>query len=1138
MNSITRRFRSFIIGITMIIPFTLVAGNNWIKIDNATKTETDIKIVSSSNDETVVSFSVNAYSLKKVQTGQGYAFVVNIPEGAKIQQKGAPDLPKLAKSIIVPDDKNMTIQLVAWDYTDINNMEIAPSKGIITRDQDPATIPYTYGNEYSTDVFFPSFLTQLETPYIMRDFRGQTIVVNPVQYNPVSKTLRIYKNITVKVFATGDSETNILKRNNSQIKINSEFKSIYQNHFLNFKSATSAKYNPLPEPGKMLIICYTGFMNSMLPFIQWKKQRGMEVDMVDVSTIGNNATAIKNYVTNYFNANGLTFLLLVGDHAQVTTSNISSGDSDWDYGYLLGSDHYADILVGRFSAETVQDVVIQVDKAIHYERDVTPADSWLGKGVCIASDEGGNGQGDLDESDIVHEDFIRDTLLHYGYSFINRIYDPGATAQMLANALDSARGIISYTGHGSDNAFVTTGFSNTDVDALTNIDKLPYIFSVACVNGDFTNLTCFAEAWLRANVSGKPTGAVATLMSTINQSWNSPMCGQDEMIRLVTHNIPGNDKITFGGISINGLAKMIDNYSTDGENMADTWTVFGDPSLIVRTKTPQSMTVSHQPVTFIGTNQFTVNCDVDSAFICLTLQGEILGTGYGNGTFVNISFNTLTSPDTIIVTVTAQDYVTYIGTVLVVPNNGAYVVCQAQAVNDPNANHNHLAETGENVNLDITLKNVGTISAGNVNAVLSSADPYITITQNTHGFGQILAGASSVANDAYTFTVADNVPDNHNALFNLQVTDINDSIWISQISVPLHAPNLNLQYINLNDASGNNNGMLDPGETVDLNISVLNNSVTASTASACILSSTSSYVTINTNSVNTGVLGSNSTTPASFNISISSSAPAGSYADFTFTLTAGQYSKILLLTLPIGLIIEDWECNGFTHYSWTNTSSHPWTIDSQVKYEGAYSSKSGTIGNNATSELSIQLNVLSDDTISFYKKVSCEECYVSYGFYCDYLEFKIDNNSYAQWDGENDWSKVKYPVTAGTHILKWTYTKDPWANSGSDCAWIDNVVFPPFNTGTQIKSEKLKVESEKLEVFPNPAYEFITVSTQNSIQGASIIITDLLGGVVYEECVRQNTNYSKISIKNFPSGVYMVKVQGKGITATGKFLKW
>ena len=58
----------------------------------------------------------------------------------------------------------------------------------------------------------------------------------------------------------------------------------------------------------------------------------------------------------------------------------------------------------------------------------------------------------------------------------------------------------------------------------------PFIWSVACVNGEFNVGTCFAETWLRATDSdGNPTGAIATLMSTVNQAWNPPMEGQDEM---------------------------------------------------------------------------------------------------------------------------------------------------------------------------------------------------------------------------------------------------------------------------------------------------------------------------------------------------------------------------------------------------------------------------------------------------------------------------------------------------------------------------------------------------------------------------------------------------------------------------------
>ena len=41
------------------------------------------------------------------------------------------------------------------------------------------------------------------------------------------------------------------------------------------------------------------------------------------------------------------------------------------------------------------------------------------------------------------------------------------------------------------------------------------------------------------------------------------------------------------------------------------------------------------------------------------------------------------------------------------------------------------------------------------------------------------------------------------------------------------------------------------------------------------------------------------------------------------------------------------------------------------------------------------------------------------------------------------WGQVSYPVTAGIHTFKWTYYKDGSVSSGSDCAWVDYIIFPP-----------------------------------------------------------------------------------------------
>jgi hypothetical protein len=77
-----------------------------------------------------------------------------------------------------------------------------------------------------------------------------------------------------------------------------------------------------------------------------------------------------------------------------------------------------------------------------------------------------------------------------------------------------------------------------------------------------------------------------------------------------------------------------------------------------------------------------------------------------------------------------------------------------------------------------------------------------------------------------------------------------------------------------------------------------------------------------------------------------------------------------------------------------------------------------------------------NDSISFYRKVSSEQDY-------DWLHFFIDSIPWGQWSGEEDWQRVVYPVSAGTHTYKWWYITDISTLVGSNAGWIDNIVFPP-----------------------------------------------------------------------------------------------
>ena len=85
--------------------------------------------------------------------------------------------------------------------------------------------------------------------------------------------------------------------------------------------------------------------------------------------------------------------------------------------------------------------------------------------------------------------------------------------------------------------------------------------------------------------------------------------------------------------------------------------------------------------------------------------------------------------------------------------------------------------------------------------------------------------------------------------------------------------------------------------------------------------------------------------------------------------------------------------------------------------------------------------MLHQGSISFSAKASSEQG--NSGTIYDYLTFYIDNEQMILIGGESDWGEYSFVVTPGEHTFRWTYEKDAAGSSGDDCAWIDNIIFPP-----------------------------------------------------------------------------------------------
>ncbi|MDR0969011.1 MAG: C25 family cysteine peptidase [Lentimicrobiaceae bacterium] len=928
--------KSFLLLLTIVLFSASTFGKQWHPINNNSTKSAQTKLISASEDKIVVSVDLNGFFVSNVETPKGKSTIISVPEMVSMLETGNPDLPQFAIPVIIGDDAKMTVRITDAQYTDYEGYEIAPSKGNFSRQINPEDVPYTYSEIYQTNAFYPVEQALLNEPYILRDYRGQNIMVMPFAYNAVTKTLRVYDHLTIEMIKEGSGGENIFTRKRAEIKTNREIKDFYNRHFINFDQA-QARYTPIEEEGNLLIICYGDYMEAAQPLVDWKKTTGRPTEIVNVSECGATADAIKTYVTEYYNTNGLTYLLLIGDHQHIPAKSMSGGYSDAFFSYIEGNDSYNEFFVGRFSCESTADVTTMVNRTIIYERDMNETDTWLSNAMGIAANEGSGNGHNGGEADYVHMNYIRDTLLNFTYATVQKDYSggcpgtPNTSASQMSQHFNEGASLANYTNHGSQNSWSVGNYSSSNVTALTNVRKWPVIWAVACDNGKFTNGTCFAEVWTRTTYNGEPTGAIATMMSWISQPWTPPMTGQDEMVNLLTENSVSGIKRTMGGTSINGSMKMLDNHGSSGKETHDTWLLFGDPSLMMRTATPTAVAASYLPALFIGMNTLQVNADAEGATVALTMNGEILGSATVESGVATVSFPALTNVGEITICIQGFNRITHLGTIDVIPAEGAFLTLANTIINDETGNNNSVVDYGELIKLGMTLQNVGVEDAENVTVTISTESPYVTITESTATVETVSAEGNATIEDAFIFEVSTETPYKTTATFNVRIENETDT-WETTTTVYIHAPELAL-----GDAIDvAKSGTLNPGETAQL--SALLRNIGDSKIQNIILnfSSPNQDIIINEPIVQVQELEGDASVNVPFSITIDESVSIGSqiviYINIE-TIESDFYAIDQVFELTIG---------GFEPYNMSNT-----TITTCSGYFYDQSGPNGNYSNNA-----------------------------------------------------------------------------------------------------------------------------------------------------------------------------------------------
>jgi hypothetical protein len=1125
---------------------------------NLTLSATDIKLTDTGNqlaitEKTLTEFTfinhISDIQTMSVKTNAG-DFVKLIVSGyGENALKGNAELPVLEELINIPLGSEVSVKILNKEEKTISLSDygipnlIFPSQPSISKSEDAASVPFYFNEEYYANNNF--YTHKLITTEYLGKMRGQQLArisISPFQYNPVTNELKVITKMEVKVvFKNTDISAHL---SNKQRYYSPEFEHLYK---------SCLNYMPMQEkdvittyPVKYVIVSDPAFQSALQPLVQWKTKKGFQV--VEAYTndpaVGNTTGSIYTYLKDMYDnpADGIspTYVLFVGDDGQVPSFNNGNHLSDMYFCEFDGNgDFYPEMYYGRFSATIAEEVEVQVHKTLTHEKYLFSDPSFLDEIVLVAGVDAsmaptyGNGQINYGTDNYFNA--------AHGLTIYNYLYGSGtpitsdmsaASAAIIAD-VSAGVGFANYTAHCGSNGWSDPSFSTSDISGLQNIDEYGFMVGNCCQSNKFDVAVCFGEGLLRANNKG----AVGYIGGSNNTYWN-----EDFWWAVGNGSVSANPTYAGTGLALfdclmheNG-EQQADWFITAGQmihsgNLAVTqaggaeqyyWEIYhlmGDPSLMPYIGVPTVLNVSHGSATPVGTTTFSVIAE-ENAYVAISMNGVLLDAQLADVTgIVNLTFSAIANVGTADIVVTKQFKQPYQGTIQIISPNGPYVIYATNTIDDIAGNNNSLVDYNELISMDVDVQNVGSVNANSVNVTLSTNDPVVTVINNSAVITIINSSQILSIPTPFTFQVANNITDQHVVVFTLDMTDNSSNTWSSTINVTLNAPVLDHTTFTVNDAVlGNGNGKLDAGETLELIIDATNTGHADIDNLTAVLGSLSSYVTINTTSVNVASLNTNQQQATVFNITVDASTPVGTYVEFPYDITDGVYTHNNTFNAIVGIINEDYETGDFTNYAWVNDPVYPWIIDNANIYEGIHSSKSGAgLPDGEVSHLDINIDVTAPGDISFFKFVSSEQDY-------DFLQFYIDGNKQGEWSGiDNAWSFVSFPVTVGNHDLGWEYDKDGGVTDGQDCAWIDYIVFPPIYIAPSSVVEN-KID---FELFPNPTMGSFKL-TFNDITNHDVEIYDNAGRII--DKMKDQKGFSSFDIKKYAAGTYTIKVMPESVT--------
>ncbi len=454
------------------------------------------RILSCTPSQCVLEFSLPEYTLGEERDEEGRLWSVLQVEGTPLRNcAGQPQLPWFSLSYGTLPGSEVSVE---WRAEEVEErpapwpkpgtgpqFSSEPRKKSLALEEIPA--------EYGTVGQDGLPAAWLSPAYQIRDIQGTTVSLVPCQYDFQKG---VYRMATRGVLVLRSTATE-----HPQADAQQDFARLQRSFFVNGEEFLADEASPVGTLGVLIPSAWKD-SEALEQYLQWRRSLGWKVlEASYPQETGEGRDAVLQQARTWYEREGATHLLILGDLRQIPPYQFSSADSypltpyrenctDVPYALLAGEGDlaYPDLFLGRLPVGDLNSLEAYLTGLVRYEQGAEAQDAWTRRGIYLGSADTAicwPYQGKSDWENVSRQKTLMEEagILASSASFPEPSTGNLHCPEEVAAALNQGASLLLYLGHGHCLSFETTNFHSLIAKTLSPAGRAAFWMTPVCDAG-------------------------------------------------------------------------------------------------------------------------------------------------------------------------------------------------------------------------------------------------------------------------------------------------------------------------------------------------------------------------------------------------------------------------------------------------------------------------------------------------------------------------------------------------------------------------------------------------------------------------------------------------------------------------------